>query len=89
MTAKDQDMNNIDKVRTFIVDNFLFGDDSSLKEDSSFLQEHIVDSTGILEIIAFLEEEFSIIINDDELLPENLDSLNNIDAFLKNKLSQK
>lgn len=89
MTAKDQDMNNVDKVRTFIVDNFLFGDDSSLKEDSSFLQEHIVDSTGILEIIAFLEEEFSIIINDDELLPENLDSLNNIDAFLKNKLSQK
>jgi len=89
MTTKDQDMNNIDKVRTFIVDNFLFGDDSSLKEDSSFLQEHIVDSTGILEIIAFLEEEFSIIINDDELLPENLDSLNNIDAFLKNKLSQK
>ena len=82
-------MNNIDKVRTFIVDNFLFGDDSSLKEDSSFLQEHIVDSTGILEIIAFLEEEFSIIINDDELQPENLDSLNNIDAFLKNKLSQK
>ena len=82
-------MNNIDKVRAFIVDNFLFGDDSSLKDDSSFLQEHIVDSTGILEIITFLEEEFSIIINDDELLPENLDSLNNIDAFLKNKLSQK
>ncbi len=89
MTAKDHDMNNVDKVRTFIVDNFLFGDDSSLKEDSSFLQEHIVDSTGILEIIAFLEEEFSIIINDDELLPENLDSLNNIDAFLKRKLSKK
>lgn len=82
-------MNNIDKVRTFIVDNFLFGDDSSLKEDSSFLQEHIVDSTGILEIITFLEEEFSIKINDDELLPENLDSLNNIDNFLKRKLSQK
>lgn len=81
-------MNNIDKVRAFIVDNFLFGDDSSLKDDSSFLQEHIVDSTGILEIITFLEEEFSIKINDDELLPENLDSLNNIDAFVKRKLSQ-
>lgn len=81
-------MNNIDKVRAFIVDNFLFGDDSSLKDDSSFLQEHIVDSTGILEIINFLEEEFSIKINDDELLPENLDSLNNIDAFVKRKLSQ-
>lgn len=82
-------MNSIDKVRAFIVDNFLFGDDSSLKEDSSFLQEHIVDSTGILEIITFLEEEFCIKINDDELLPENLDSLKNIDAFLKRKLSQK
>jgi len=82
-------MNSIDKVRSFIVDNFLFGDDSSLKEDSSFLQEHIVDSTGILEIITFLEEEFCIKINDDELLPENLDSLKNIDAFLKRKLSQK
>ena len=81
-------MNSIDKVRAFIVDNFLFGDDSSLKDDSSFLQEHIVDSTGILEIINFLEEEFSIKINDDELLPENLDSLNNIDAFVKRKLSQ-
>lgn len=82
-------MNSIDKVRAFIVDNFLFGDDSSLKEESSFLQEHIVDSTGILEIITFLEEEFCIKINDDELLPENLDSLKNIDAFLKRKLSQK
>jgi acyl carrier protein len=82
-------MNNIDKVRTFIVDNFLFGDGSSLKDDSSFLKERIVDSTGILEIIAFLEEEFSIKINDDELLPENLDSLNNIDAFLKRKTASR
>ena len=82
-------MNSIDKVREFIVENFLFGDDSSLKNDTSFLQEHIVDSTGMLEVITFLEEAFSIKINDDELLPENLDSLNNIDAFLKRKLSSK
>lgn len=79
-------MSNIEKVRAFIVDNFLFGDDSSLKNDTSFLQERIVDSTGILEIIAFLEETFSIKVEDDELLPENLDSLDNIDAFLKRKL---
>ncbi len=79
-------MNNIDKVKTFIVENFLFGDDSSLKNDTSFLQEHIIDSTGMLEVITFLEDAFSIKINDDELLPENLDSLNNIDAFLKRKL---
>lgn len=79
-------MSNIEKVRTFIVENFLFGDDSSLKNDTSFLQERIVDSTGILEIIAFLEEQFAIKIEDDELLPENLDSLDNIDVFLKRKL---
>lgn len=80
-------MDNIDKVRTFIVETFLFGDGLSLKNDSSFLQERIVDSTGILEIITFLEEQFSIKIEDDELLPENLDSLNNIDAFLKRKMA--
>lgn len=80
-------MNNIDKIRIFIVDTFLFGDGSSLKDDTSFLQEHILDSTGILEIITFLEDEFPIKINDDELLPENLDSLNNIDAFLKKKMA--
>jgi acyl carrier protein len=80
-------MDNIEKVRTFIVENFLFGDGSTLKDDSSFLQERIVDSTGILEIITFLETEFSIKIEDDELLPENLDSLNNIDAFLKRKMA--
>ena len=79
-------MSNIDKVREFIVDNFLFGDGATLNKDTSFLQERIVDSTGILEIITFLEDEFSIKIEDDELLPENLDSLNNIDAFLKRKL---
>ena len=80
-------MNNIDKVRIFIVETFLFGDGSSLKDDSSFLQERIVDSTGILEIITFLESQFSIKIEDDELLPENLDSLNNIDAFLRRKMA--
>ena len=79
-------MDNIDKVRKFIVETFLFGDGLSLKDDSSFLQERIVDSTGILEIITFLEEQFSIKIEDDELLPENLDTLNNIDAFLKRKI---
>jgi len=82
-------MSNIKKVREFIVENFLFGDDSSLKNDTSFLQERIVDSTGILEIIAFLEEQFAIKIEDDELLPENLDSLDNIDVFLKRKLENK
>lgn len=78
-------MDNINKVREFIVENFLFGDGATLNNDTSFLHEKIVDSTGILEIINFLEEHFSIKIEDEEMLPENLDSLNNIDAFLKKK----
>ena len=74
-----------DTVQQFVVDNFLFGDASSLQEDTSFLNEGIIDSTGILELIMFLEETFGIKIEDHELVPENLDSLNSISQFLDNK----
>jgi acyl carrier protein len=77
-----------EKIRAFIVDNFLFGDGSHLKDDTSFLEERIIDSTGILQIISFLEEEFAITIDDDEILPEHLDSLSNITIFLNKKVSQ-
>ena len=80
-------MERSEKIRTFVVDNFLFGDGSHLTDDTSFLEERIIDSTGILQIISFLEEEFNIKINDDEILPENLDSLNNITSFLNSKLA--
>lgn len=80
-------METLDKIRTFVIENFLFGDGTNLTNNTSFLKENIIDSTGILEIIAFLEQEFQIKINDDEILPENLDSLSNIDVFLKKKLS--
>jgi acyl carrier protein len=82
-------LDTISKIRGFIVNNFLFGDGSYLKDDTSFLEERIIDSTGILQIIAFIEEEFAIKINDDEILPENLDSLRNITVFLNKKLLQK
>ncbi|MDY6903890.1 MAG: acyl carrier protein [Thermodesulfobacteriota bacterium] len=72
-------------IRQFIIDNFLFGDDAGLEADTSFLEEGIIDSTGMLELINYLEEEFSIEIDDDEMIPENLDSINNITAFLKQK----
>ncbi len=80
-------MEGSEKIRAFVVDNFLFGDGSRLTDDTSFLEERIIDSTGILQIISFLEEEFAIKINDDEILPENLDSLNHITAFLNSKLA--
>jgi len=80
-------MDYLDTVRHFVVENFLFGDGEFLKEDTSFLERGIVDSTGILELVFFLEETYSIKIEDDELIPENLDNLKNIDQFLRRKLN--
>jgi acyl carrier protein len=74
-----------DRVRTFVVENFLFGEGEDLKDDTSFLDEGIIDSTGILELVDFLEEEFEISIDDEELIPENLDSLNNVSAYVDKK----
>ena len=76
------------KIRTFIIDNYLFGDDSGLEESTSFLDEGIVDSTGILELIEYISEEFGITVEDDELIPENLDSINNVSAFIGRKRGQ-
>jgi len=75
-----------DKIRQFIVENFLFGQDNGLKDDTSFLDEGIIDSTGILELVSFLEEEFSISVEDEELIPENLDSIMNVVAYLERKM---
>ncbi len=72
-------------VRNFIVENFLFGESDRLKDDTSFLDTAIIDSTGILELIAFLEETFDVSIEDTEMLPENFDSLNNISEYLSKK----
>jgi len=75
-------------IKTFIIDNFLFGEGDDLHDEMSFLDEGIIDSTGILELVAFIEEEFSICIEDDELIPENLDSINNVTAFLERKFTE-
>ena len=75
-----------DKIRSFIVEDFLFGDDQGLEDTTSFLDEGIIDSTGMLELISFLEEQFSIEIADDEMVPENLDSISNVLSFLNRKL---
>ncbi len=76
------------KIRSFILENFLFTDDeSALANDDSFLQKGIVDSTGMLEIIYFLEDDFNLSVEDSEMIPENLDSVNNLTAFIESKLS--
>ena len=73
-------------IRDFIVENFLFGNkDAPPGEDESFLQKGLIDSTGILEVVSFIEEKFGIKVEDDDLLPENLDSIRRIADFIGRK----
>ncbi|MDH5648672.1 MAG: acyl carrier protein [Gammaproteobacteria bacterium] len=74
------------KLRGYILENFLFTDDeSALSSSDSFLEKGIIDSTGIMEVIYFIQEEFGIEVDDNEMIPENLDSVNNIVKFLEKK----
>ena len=72
-------------IRQFIIENFLFEENPTMKEDTSFLESGIIDSTGILELVSFLEEKFGISVADEELVPENLDSIGNVVAYLGRK----
>jgi acyl carrier protein len=73
-------------LRSFVVNTFLFGqDDISLQDDDSFVQRGIVDSTGVLELIYFVEEKFGIRVADEELIPENLDSIASLSRFIEAK----
>lgn len=74
------------EIRQFIVQNFLFGDDQGLQNDTSFMQSGIIDSTGILELVNYIEQTHGIRIQDDELIPENLDSIDNLHQFLQKKV---
>jgi acyl carrier protein len=74
------------KVRQYIVDNFIMGATvAELGDADSFMDRHILDSTGFLELISYLEETFGIRVEDEEMVPENLDSLNHVAAFLDRK----
>jgi acyl carrier protein len=74
------------QIRTFICNNFFLSNSSNgLKDEQSFLETGIIDSTGVLELVAFIEETFKITINDDELIPQNLDSIENLNRFIQKK----
>ena len=74
------------QVRSYIVDNFIMGSNGTQFQDAdSFMEKHIIDSTGFLELITFLEETWGITVEDEEMLPENLDSLNAIEAYVQRK----
>jgi len=74
-------------VRRFLVENFPLGKDAAeLSSTDSLLDAGVIDSTGVLELVGFLEDHFTISISDEELLPENLDSVDTIVRFLQRKL---
>jgi len=80
------DMNIKKTIRQYILENLLFTEDeSALQDGDSFLAGGILDSTGVLEIILFIEETFGIKVNDDEMLPANLDSVDKLVAFIRHK----
>ena len=75
-----------DQIRNFILENYLFTNDSNaLGLDDSLLGRGIVDSTGMLEIIFFIEEQLGVKVKDEEMIPDNLDAVNKIAAFVSSK----
>jgi acyl carrier protein len=75
------------ELRQFVTSNFLLSDeDAGFTDDASFLEQGIVDSTGVLELVSFLERRYAITLDDAELVPDNLDSIGKLTAFLGRKL---
>lgn len=79
--------NYSDVIMNFIVENFLFGDNSQLKTDTPLFEKGIIDSTGVLELVSFIEEKYKITLEDDELVQDNFSSISAIEKFLRNKLN--
>lgn len=78
------------QIRQFIAENFLFSDNGfDLGDDVSFLDEGIIDSTGTLELVVFVEDTFSFEVGDDEIEPENFDSVNKLAAYIQRKVNSK
>jgi acyl carrier protein len=76
-----------DQIRTFVNSNFYVADPAALGDDASLLESGIIDSTGVLEVIAFIEDTFGFTVEDSEMLPENLDSIERIAKFVAGKTS--
>lgn len=76
-------------IRNYILENFLFTDDNGqLQNDASFLEEGIVDSTGVLELVMFVEETFGTTVEDEEIMPENFDSVEQLARYVRLKVGE-
>ena len=78
-------METKEKIRAFVTSNFYVSDPATLEDGASLLDRGIIDSTGVLEVITFIESTFGIAVDDGEILPENLDSIDHIAAFVARK----
>jgi len=75
-------------VREFIIDSFLpFAEENPFEDEDSFMEKGIINSTGMLELLQFIEETFEITVEDEEVIPDNLDSLNKLTSFIESKLA--
>ena len=83
-----ESVNSKQEIRQFVIDNFLFGAaNGHLSDDTPLMEEGIIDSTGVMELVFFLEQQFHIKVADEDLLPDNLDSINLLNSFLTRKLA--
>ncbi len=74
-----------EQIRNFVTSNFYVADPASLADEASLLDQGVIDSTGVLEVILFIEETFGISVEDSEMLPDNLDSIERISNFVARK----
>lgn len=74
------------QIRQYLAENFLFSSNGfNLGDDASLLEEGIIDSTGVLELVMFVEETFNVEVADEEIIPDNFDSVNNLAAYIEFK----
>jgi len=75
-----------EEIRKFLLENFILNAEEKLNDVDSLLEKGVIDSTGVLELVAYIEEKYSVRVEDEELIPENLDSIRNISEFIQRKL---
>ena len=77
------------ELRSYIVENYLFGRDDSFSDSDSFWELGLMDSTGVLELISYLEEKYAITVESGDIIPQNLDSVERLAVFVRRKLQEK
>jgi acyl carrier protein len=80
-------MDLLNELKEFVINNFMFGQGDSLENDTDFFEKGIIDSTGTLELVSFIEENYNISVLDNELIRDNLSSLTKVNEYVKSKLA--